>query len=233
MSAVERLKKTLRPEGRLRASQLLLMLQKAAAEDADRRGGGQAVLISHDCTWVLVKNRVEITRWPEPGEELTLTTWPIRGRFGLYPRMIELYDAAGERIVRTENTWAIMDVHSHSMLRGEERGIEMIGVEEGRVPSQKRVSVPEGGETFEITPSPAQIDENGHMNNAAYLDAVEPLLPETLRGRILSAIAVDYEHEIPAGSSAQVRVVPEENACFFEGSMDGRVCFRLREDFAV
>lgn len=230
---MERLKKTLRTEHRLKASELLLMLQQAAAEDANRRGGGQQVLLSHDCTWVLVKNRVEISRWPEPGEELTLTTWPIKGRFGLYPRMIELYDAAGERIVRTESIWAIMDIHSRSMLPGEERGIELEGVEEGRVRPQRRIAMPEGGRTGTITPSPAQIDENGHMNNAAYLDAVEPLLPETLRGRVLSAITVDYEHEILAGHSAQLRAVAEENSCFFEGSADGKVCFRLREDFAV
>lgn len=230
---MERMKKALRPEGSLKASELLLLLQKAAAEDADRRGGGQELLLSRDCTWVLVKNRVEIARWPQPGEALELTTWPVRGRFGLYPRIIELYDAAGERIVRTENLWAIMDVHSRSMLPGEERGIEMLGVEEGRLRPQRRIALPEGGLFHDLMPEASQIDENGHMNNAAYLDAVEPMLPETLRGRVLRAIAVDYEHEILAGHSARVRVVPAENACFFEGSAEGKVCFRLREDFAV
>lgn len=230
---MERIKKSLRAEGVRKSSDLLRLMQEIAAEDADRRGGGQSVLLSKGCTWVLVKNRVSICRWPEPAEELILTTWPLKGRFGLYPRCIELLDASGDELVRVESLWAIMDIHSRSMLPGEERGIEMIGVEDGRLPPQRRLTVTEGGVSFEMTPKPEQIDENGHMNNAAYLDAVEEMLPERLRGRNICAIAVDYEHEILAGHSACVRVMPEENACLFEGSMDGKVCFRLREDFSV
>ena len=96
-----------------------------------------------------------------------------------------------------------------------------------------RLTVSEGGEVFAFTPAPEQIDENGHMNNAAYLDAAEALLPETLRGKRPCAVAVDYEHEILPGRETQLRVVPGENACLFEGSMEGKVCFRLREDFPV
>ena len=90
---MERLKKTLRSEGELKSSDLLRWLQDIAGEDATRRGGGQAVLLSHGCTWVLVKNRLAISRWPQPGEELTLITWPMKGRFALYPRCFELCDA--------------------------------------------------------------------------------------------------------------------------------------------
>lgn len=230
---MERLKKALRPESLLRTSDLLRLLQDIAAEDAVRRGGGQQVLLSHGCTWVLVKNRLEISRWPQPGEELTLITWPMKGRFALYPRCFSLRDAAGEELIKVESIWAIMDVSSRSMLPGEERGIALEGVEEGRLRPQRRLTLPEGGESFTMTPRADQIDENGHMNNAAYLDAAEAHLPEALRGRTLSTVTIDYEHEIPAGHSAAVRVVPAEDSCFFEGSMEGKVCFRLREDFAV
>lgn len=230
---MERLKKALCLESTPSSAELLRLLQQIAAEDATRRGGGQALLLSRGCTWVLVKNRLTISRWPEPGEELELTTWPLTGRFGLYPRCIELRDGAGELLVKVESIWAIMDVESRTMLRGEERGIRMEGVEEGRLAPQRRLTVPEGGEVHELIPQPEQIDENGHLNNAAYLDAAEALLPPSLRGRRPRAIAIDYEHEIPAGSRAEVRVAAEGDSCFFEGILEGRVCFRLREDFAV
>ena len=217
----------------MKSSDLLRLLQDIAGEDATRRGGGQTVLLSHGCTWVLVKNHLEISRWPAAGEELTLTTWPMQGRFTLYPRCFELRDAAGELLVKVESIWAIMDVESRTMLRGEERGIELEGVEEGRLRPQRRITLPEGGVIFSLTPTPEQIDDNGHMNNAAYLDAVEPMLPETLRDRRPCAISIDYEHEILPGCSAEVRVVAEGESCFFEGSMEGKSCFRLREDFPL
>ena len=230
---MERLKKSLRTEGEWKSSDLLRLLQDVAAEDAARRGGGQTVLLSRGCTWVLVKNRLEISRWPQPGEALTLTTWPMKGRFGLYPRCFELRDAAGETMAEVESVWAIMDVESRSMLRGEERGIELAEVEEGRLRPQRRLVMPEGGEICSLTPTPEQIDENGHMNNAAYFDAVEPLLPAPLRDRRPRRISVEYEHEIPAGCSFELRVAAEGESCFFEGSMEGKPCFRLREDFSV
>lgn len=228
---MERIKKTLRLEGKLKSSDLLRLLQDIAGEDATRRGGGQELLHSRGCAWVLVKNRLAISRWPEPGEELTLTTWPMRGRFALYPRGFELRDAAGALLISVESVWAIMDMQTRSMIRGEDRGIALLGVEDGRLRPQRRVILPEGGECFSLTPTPEQIDVNGHMNNAAYFDAVEPMLPERLRGKHPSAISIDYEHELLPGRRATVRVVAEGESCFFEGSMEDKVCFRLREDF--
>lgn len=224
---------TLRPERALTAGDLFRLMQDIAGDDATRRGGGQSVLLSQGCTWVLVKMRVQLSRMPRTGEEVCLTTWPLRGRLGLYPRAYELSSPEGETLVHAESMWAIMDVESRSMISGESRGIELQGIEEGRLAPMRRLTLPEGGELHDLTPTPEQIDANGHMNNAAYLDAAAALLPEALRGKGLRAVSVDYEHEILPGRHAQVRVVRAEDTCFFEGSMEGKVCFRLSERFAV
>lgn len=230
---MERLVKTLCPEAAPTAAELFRLMQDIAGEDATRREGGQSLLLSHGCTWVLVKMRVQIARMPAAGEELCLSTWPLRGRLGLYPRAYEMWTPRGEKLVRAESMWAIMDVQSRGMISGESRGIVMLGVEEGRLSPMRRLTVPEGGQLWDLTPAPEQIDENGHMNNAAYLDAVAAMLPEELRGRELRAISVDYEHEILPGRHAQVRAVREGETCFFEGSMEDKVCFRLSESFAI
>ena len=215
------------------ASQLLRIMQDIAGDDADRRGSGMDTLLEKNCTWVLVKLRIDIRRMPQPGEELEISTWPGKSRLAIYPRCYEIRDAAGEVIVSGLSTWVIMDMESRSLINGESRGIAIAGEEEGTVRPQRKVSVPEGGSEFALTPSADQIDRNGHMNNAAYLDAVEPMLPEEVRGRELRAIAVDYEHEILPGRHAAVRAVAQGDSCFFEGSMEGRTCFRISETFAV
>ena len=228
---MERLRRPLRWEGEAKLSALLRLLQDFAGEDADRRGCGRAELVKQGCVWVLVKYRLTIGRLPRPDEALTLTTWPICGRLGLYPRSFELLDAAGEPLLRAESLWAMMDLHSRGMISGEERGILVLGAEEERFRPPHRIAVPEGGEVFAFTPSPDQIDVNGHMNNAAYLDAVEPVLPAAFRGRTPRALAVDYEHELLPGQQAALRVVTDGESCFFEGNANDKVCFRLREDF--
>ena len=230
---MERLKRKLVFAGGGHASRLLRVMQDIAGDDADRRGGGMDALAEKNCAWVLVKLRIDIARMPRPGEEIEISTWPGKSRLAIYPRGYEIKDAAGEVIVSGLSTWVIMDMDSRSLISGESRGIAIAGKEEGRLHPQRKLSVPEGGREYELTPSAEQIDRNGHMNNAAYLDAVEPMLPEEYRGRELRAIAVDYEHEILPGGHALVRAVARGESCFFEGSMDGRVCFRISETFAV
>ena len=230
---MERLKRKLVFAGGGHASRLLRVMQDIAGDDADRRGGGMDALAEKNCAWVLVKLRIDIARMPRPGEEIEISTWPGKSRLAIYPRSYEIKDAAGEVIVSGLSTWVIMDMDSRSLISGESRGIAIAGEEEGRLHPQRKLSVPEGGREYELTPSAEQIDRNGHMNNAAYLDAVEPMLPEEYRGRELRAIAVDYEHEILPGGHALGRAVARGESCFFEGSMDGRVCFRISETFAV
>ena len=230
---MDRLTKTCCSETPLKTSDLLRLMQDVAGEDAMRRGAGRQSLVERGCVWVLVKNRLDIRRFPMPGESFRITTWPMRGRFALYPRVYELYGEAGELLLRAESLWAVMDVEARAMLPCEERGITMEGVEDGRLAPARRLSVPEGGEVFAFTPLPEQIDENGHMNNAAYLDTAEALLPEAFCGKTPCAVAVDYEHELLPGRTARLRVVPGDKGCSFEGSMEEKVCFRLREDFAV
>ena len=65
------------------ASQLLRVMQDIAAEDADRRGGGMDDLLAKNCTWVLVKLRIDIARMPGAGEEVEITTWPMKSRLGI------------------------------------------------------------------------------------------------------------------------------------------------------
>ena len=214
------------------ASQLLRVMQDIAAEDADRRGGGMDDLLAKNCTWVLVKLRIDIARMPGAGEEVEITTWPMKSRLGIYPRAYEIYDSQGGLLVSGRSTWVIMDIDSRSLINGESRGVGIAGEEDGeKLRPQRRINVPEGGCEFALTPAENQIDRNGHMNNAAYLDAVEPMLPEVYRGRELRGIAVDYEHEILPGRHALVRAVVQNESCFFEGSMDGRACFRIAETF--
>lgn len=214
-------------------SQLLRLLQDIATDDAERRGGGMDVLAAKNCAWVIVKVRADIARMPRAGEEIELCTWPQKSRLAIYPRAYEVRGEDGELILSGLGTWVIMDIDSRSLVSGQSRGVSIAGEEESaKFHPQARIIVPDGGREYELVPTESQIDRNGHMNNAAYLDAVEPMLPEAYRGRELRALAVDYEHEILPERRATVRAVAEGDSCFFEGRMDDKSCFRIRETFA-
>ena len=126
-----------------------------------------------------------------------------------------------------------MNKHDSERVAGmlEALGAEMAGVEEGEFRPPARLRLPAGGEVYDFTPRPEQIDVNRHMNNAAYLDAAEELLPVSFAGREIAAVAIDYEHELPPDCRAQIRIAPEPDACSFEGTLEDKVCFRLRIEY--
>ena len=229
MSVMNRLSRGICCPESLHPGDLLRLMQDIAAEDADRRGAGRDALLEQGCVWVLIKNRLEIKRWPKAGERVTLTTWPMQGRRLFYPRAFELCDASGALMIEVLSLWAIIDVESRAMITLESRGITMEDVEEETFSPPPRLRIPPGGDLCDLTPKPEQID--AHMNNAAYLDAAESMLPESFAERELCAIAVDYEHELLPGWHAQVRIVPEEDSCSFEGCMEDKVCFRIKLGF--
>ena len=69
---MERLRrKYIYPEGG-HISQLFRLTQDIASDDAARRGGGMDVLAAKNCTWVIVKARMDIKRMPRAGEEIEL-----------------------------------------------------------------------------------------------------------------------------------------------------------------
>ena len=228
---MDRLSRAVRFDGPPRPGDLLRLMQDLAGADADRRGCGRSDLLRHGCVWVLIKNRLSAARWPEAGETLTLTTWPMQGRRGFYPRYFELNDASGAVLLRAESVWAIIEVESRTMVTLEALGAEMAGVEEGEFRPPARLRLPAGGEVYDFTPRPEQIDVNRHMNNAAYLDAAEELLPASFAGREIAAVAIDYEHELPPDCRAQIRIAPEPDACSFEGTLEDKICFRLRIEY--
>ena len=119
---MERLTKVLRAWEGMRTSDLLRLLQDIAGEDAERRGAGRPALVERGCVWVLVRNRLDIRRFPVPGESFRVTTWPMKGRLGLYPRLFELSAAdqkQDDKQYRTEqdDEAVLLTKHKEKVLR--------------------------------------------------------------------------------------------------------------------
>ena len=205
---------------RANAAELFFCLQEAAGDDADRRGGGMDALFANGHAWVLLWQGLNVTRSPKAGESIRVVTMPGQGRLGLYPRRFELW-SGDERIGTARSVWAIIDVASRSMAALTTSPLS--GEMERQSLRMDNIPQPEGGHSFDFAPKANYIDRNGHMNNAAYLAALDEYLP------MLGAfdLSILYHREIMPGETVTVQWQDADGKRIFQGSADGEECFRL------
>ncbi len=136
--------------------------------------------------WFLSGWQIEVTRYPEYLEKITVRTWPY-GFKGIYGyRNFDLLDAEGNQIVRANSIWIFMDLEKNMPTRITEQGmagyelepeLEMeyaprkinILDEENRVLSQ---------EWDPVLVKPSFLDSNHHVNNGKYVEEALNCLEE-------------------------------------------------------
>ena len=67
--------------GELSLPGLLSLIQEAAWEHVDRLGYGYQATLARGLLWALIRQKIDIVRWPGWGEELRVRTWlrPLQG----------------------------------------------------------------------------------------------------------------------------------------------------------
>ena len=192
--------------GRCRPASLLRFAQDAAGAHCRRLGTDWDTMAAKGLFWAVIRQRLEVTRLPRLGEAVTVTTWPMPTTRVAYPRATEGYDAEGKLLFRVISLWVIMDMHTRAMIRPDKSGVDVAGALLGR-----ELSAP-AGLSFKDLPNETlrtvgftELDVNGHMNNARYLDWLCDLLPsEFHREHPMKAVTICYLNEALEGQ--QVRL---------------------------
>ena len=194
---------------RLKPSAMFGMFQDIAALHAANLGASVAFLREeYGVAWILMRIRLEIDRFPMLAQDVIVETWPQEPR-ALYERDYSIKGSDGETLVRAASTWIIMDIETREIKRSrffDYFGIDMntdraIGRGVGRLkPEDGAELVYEKGIRF------SDVDYNGHVNNAKYVDFVlDSFSFEEHRERELKAIEMHYINESGPGDVLGIR----------------------------
>ena len=166
--------------GRLKASQLLGLLQEVAGKHSVLLGTSQEQLADKNLFWAIIRHRVQITRLPGSGEKIRVETWPMPTTRTAYPRSTIAYDENGQECFRAISLWVLMDVETRSMVLPGKSGVEVNGVLRGCELQAPSSMIPkELAHCDQRQVRYTDLDLNGHMNNCRYLDWVADLLPSS------------------------------------------------------
>jgi acyl-ACP thioesterase len=160
--------------GRLRLDAVARFLQDVAIDDVDETGWG-----APEHLWVIRSIRIDVVAPFLHGGEVELVTW-CSGQAALAAgRRTSITGETGERI-EVDSVWIHLG-RDAKPARLEEFGVYAEAAASRRVSTKLMLPDPEPG--LESTPWPlrvSDVDVHGHLNNAAYWQAVEQRLSATV-----------------------------------------------------
>lgn len=189
--------------GLLKPSMLLFFAQDAATSYCKEIGLDWHTMAAKGMFWAVTRTKAQVIRLPRGGETVTVETWPMKTTRVAYPRAMAMYDENGELLLRTVSLWVLMDMEKRTMILPGKGGVDVSGEDRGtelKAPAGIAPCVAE--HTARRTVAYTDLDVNGHLNNARYMDWVDDLNGSAFHeGKVLRELTVCYLTEAREGQT--------------------------------
>ncbi len=124
--------------------------------------------------WFLAAWQIEVERYPEMSEEIIISSWHYGHKGILAYRNFDICDTNGNRIISANSIWFYYDIKKQAPVRIQQEYVDMYGHEE-KLPMDykpRKVLLPkvEGRQEEAFRVRKSDLDTNGHVNNAKYID---------------------------------------------------------------
>lgn len=192
---------------RIFPSELINMIMEVSTEQSEDLGVGVDYLLENNKGWILIQSNLEIKRLPEFKEKITIFT-QAKGfnKFFAY-REFTVKDVNGAEIAKYYTTFMILDLKERTFVKIEKDDIDFYGVfdetnETFKMTKPKKLKEATYEKKYNIRYS--DIDTNGHVNNAKYLDwSIDTLPIEFIKEHSLKKMNIKYEKEIRYGETIE------------------------------
>jgi acyl-ACP thioesterase len=213
---------------RLTLAAIFDYFQEAAINHAEILGVGRESMARTGQVWILSRMSVLVERRPKYREPVTIRSWP-RGWEKLFAlRDYDIRDAENTPVVRGRSGWIIIDREKRRPLRPQGL-MDNLPLNEGldALPSgaaglENRSSLTKAAERKALY---SDVDYNGHVNNARYIQWIQDLMaPELLETADKMRLDINYLNEVKPGEATEILYAPldEAGAFAFEGrKLDG------------
>lgn len=214
---------------------LARLMQDATEAHMDAGGLGYQTLRDKGLLWFIVWTSVWVNRMPKLGETGVICTWPGEIKLGMYSRRYAFYTEAGEELLVASSLFMMIDEDSRKMVPPNELPSELaeIVMEGQPVLPKQRIKFPELPLSRAHKVEESEIDKNGHVNNAYYLDwAYSVVNPEYVEKHPLQFFWVQYSKELMVDQVVDMQHTVVGNELYVKGVANGDVSFQVKMDFA-
>ena len=225
---------------RLKLSELFQMFSDLAVTAFAFRGMDTQFLLGRQMVFVISRMAVGIRRMPREGEKLCLSTWEQEVQRAQFLRNFQVWDQAGDLLMEARSGWALVNPFTRAIMRPQEFDEALPGrllpmpEEDCGAPAFLRLRLKEtdpdtepAGERKAVY---SDIDGNGHVDNARYLDMAMDVLPQGMTAREPAEVQVLFSRETMPGETLSLFRKVGEDGADVKGIIGGKdsFCCRIR-----
>ncbi|GFM36643.1 acyl-[acyl-carrier-protein] thioesterase [Desulfovibrio psychrotolerans] len=169
------------PGGLARPATFADYFQEAASNNARALGFPGERLWAQGMAWVLARLALHIHRYPAAGETVCIRTWPAAHDRTIAQRCYEATDVHGQPLAWGTSAWVVMDISTRRMLPIPDFVAQGYPKDQPDCRPFATRAVPKLRETAHealLRSRRADMDANGHVNNARYVDWVLEAMPQ-------------------------------------------------------
>ena len=217
----------------IRPASVLDLFQDEASIHAGILGMGFKDMYHKDLLWIVNYQEIDyIGRVPAHCEEVMVSTWPHERKRLDYIREYEIRDLDGNLLISGIASWFTIDLKSRKLVKDD--GVNFNGeyYELTNYPNFRRGRMdlkPIGDVVkWDYRVCYTDLDHNGHMNNAKYLDVIYNKHIGFDLKRI-GKICIQFNHEIKYDDIINMEYFKDENnnSCYI-GYVNDIKCFEAR-----
>lgn len=161
----------------IRIANLMRIIQDVIMHHVEAIGVGQSETIDKGIIWVVTRLKMEIKRLPKYQEVIVIKTYPGETKAFMYPRHLLIEDKNGNIILRLSSIWMLLDKQTRHLTNS-----KIITDKISPETYEEELSLPEKVEMVnslslkeERRIHYSDIDLNGHLNFAKYIEFIEDL----------------------------------------------------------
>ncbi|TYB31541.1 MAG: hypothetical protein FXF47_02815 [Candidatus Mcinerneyibacterium aminivorans] len=193
---------------RIKLNSLINFIQEAAANHATHLKVGRNHLIKENLFWVLSRAKIEIDRYPDLGEEITVRTWPKGIDRLFFLRDLEILDSENNIIANVTTSWLVVDSvkilpQRPSIIRDR---FDDYREKEAIKEKLNKISDVENKELcFEKIVKYTDLDVNNHMNNVKYVEQVLNCFSESFYKKYdITELQINFLKQCKYGDNIEV-----------------------------
>jgi medium-chain acyl-[acyl-carrier-protein] hydrolase len=223
----------LNPQKRLGLFGLLNILQDAAWNHAANLGAGFDDMIARGAIWVLTRQKLTMTGWPEWGGKITVRTWPCPFSGAIAPRQFEIF-SGDKKLGECITLWLVMDAKTRRPIRinpadypFDIRRDGLLAIAAGKIAPREGLK-----EAARFCVRNSDLDVNGHVNNTQYAKWILDSIPLDAHRRFrIASYEVNFLAETTLGDEIAIEGCKAAHKLFhFQGrrTADGKVVFTAK-----
>lgn len=217
----------------IRPASILDLFQDEASIHAKILGMGFKDMYYKGLLWIVNYQEINyIGRVPHHCEEVMVSTWPHERKRLDYIREYEIRDLDGNLLISGIASWFTIDLNTRKLVKDDNVNFNGDYYLDTNYPNFRRARLdlkPIGDVVkWDYRVCYTDLDHNGHMNNAKYLDVIYNKHIGFDLNKI-GKIAIAFNHEIKYDDIVNMEYFKDENnnSCYI-GYVDGIKCFEAR-----